>query len=126
MRAGARPRRSAARCGRWNTATITWGRLTTVTADLTPADGSIADGVVFVTNYTYDDTTSRIASVTQSDGTSVFFTYDAAGRVRTVKDQSGATSTQLVFTYSPATNSTAITDGNGQVWTYRYDGRPGS
>ena len=28
------------------------GRLTTVTTDLTPADGSIADGVVFVTNYT--------------------------------------------------------------------------
>jgi YD repeat-containing protein len=97
------------------------GRLTTVTTDLTPADGSIADGVVFVTNYTYDTTTARIASVTQSDGTSVFFTYDAAGRVSTVKDQSGATSAQLVFTYSPATNSTAITDGNGQVWTYRYD-----
>ena len=67
------------------------GRLTTVTTDLTPADGSIADGVVFVTNYTYDATTTRIASVTQSDGTSVFFTYDAAGRVSTVKDHSGAT-----------------------------------
>ena len=59
--------------------------------------------------------------MTQSDGTSVFFTYDAAGRVSTVKDHSGATSAQLVFTYSTATNSTAITDGNGQVWTYRYD-----
>ncbi|TMH32688.1 MAG: RHS repeat protein [Betaproteobacteria bacterium] len=97
------------------------GRLTTVTTDLTPADGSIADGVVFITNYTYDDTTTRIASVTQSNGTSVFFTYDAAGRVSTVKDHSGATSSQLVFTYRTATNSTAITDGNGQVWTYRYD-----
>jgi YD repeat-containing protein len=97
------------------------GRLTTVTADLTPADGSIADGVVFVTTYTYDDTTARVASVTQSDGTRVFFTYDA-GRIGAVKDQSGATSAQLVFTYSPETNSTAITDGNGQVWTYRYDG----
>jgi YD repeat-containing protein len=97
------------------------GRLSTVTADLTPADGSIADGVVFVTTYTYDGTTTRIASVTQSDGTSVFFTYDA-GRIRAVRDQSGATGTQQVFTYSPETNSTAITDGNGQVWTYRYDG----
>jgi YD repeat-containing protein len=97
------------------------GRLTTITTDLTPADGSITDGAVFVTNYTYDATTARIASVTQSDGTSVFFTYDTAGRVSTVKDQSGATSSQLVFTYSAATNSTAITDGNGQVWTYRYD-----
>ena len=85
------------------------------------ADGSVADGAVFVTNYTYDATSTRIASVTQSDGTSVFFTYDTAGRVSTVKDHSGATSTQLAFTYGTATNSTAITDGNGQVWTYRYD-----
>jgi YD repeat-containing protein len=97
------------------------GRLTTITTDLTPADGSMADGVVFVMNYTYDGTTARIASVTQSDGTSVSFTYDAAGRVSTVKEQSGAPSAHLGFTYSPATHSTAITDGNGQVWTYRYD-----
>ena len=46
------------------------GRLTTVTTDLTPADGSIADGAVFVTTYSYDGTTLRIASVTYSDGTS--------------------------------------------------------
>jgi YD repeat-containing protein len=96
------------------------GRLTTVTTDLTPADGSIADGTVFITNYTYDQTTVRIASVTQSDGTSVFFMYDTAGRVSTIKDHSGATSAQLTFTFA-ATNSTAITDGNGQVWTCRYD-----
>ena len=97
------------------------GRLTTVTTDLTPADASMADGVVFVTTYTYDETSARIASVTQSDGTSVCFTYDAAGRVSAVQDQRDATSAHLVFTYSPATHSTAITDGNGQVWTYRYD-----
>jgi YD repeat-containing protein len=97
------------------------GRLTTVTTDLTPADGSIADGAVFATNYTYDQTTARIASVTQSDGTSVFFTYDAAGRVSTAKDHGGAASAQVTFTYDTATNSSAITDGNGQVWTYRYD-----
>jgi YD repeat-containing protein len=75
------------------------GRLITITRDLTPADGNMADGAVFVTNYAYDATTRRIVSVTQSDGVSVFFTYDAAGRVSTVKDQSGATSAQLVFTY---------------------------
>ncbi|AKH37545.1 MULTISPECIES: DUF6531 domain-containing protein [Nitrosomonas] len=97
------------------------GRLITVTIDLTPADGSIADGVVFVTNYTYDGSTTRIASVKQSGGTSVFYFYDDAGRVRSVKDHSDAASSQWVFTYSPASNSTAITDGNGQAWTYRYD-----
>jgi YD repeat-containing protein len=97
------------------------GRLTTVTRDLSPTDSSIADGGVFATNYSYDGTSPRIAGVTQSDGTSVFFTYDTAGRVSTVRDHSGATSTQWVFTYSPATASTGITDGNGRLWTYRYD-----
>ena len=97
------------------------GRLTTVTTDLTPTDESTADGVVFVTNYAYDGVTTRIASVTQSDGTSVFFTYDAAGRLSTVKDHSGAASPLLAFSYNTATDGTAITDGNGQVWRFRYD-----
>jgi YD repeat-containing protein len=97
------------------------GRLTTVTTDLTPDDGNGADGAVFLTTYTYDQSTARIASVTQSDGTSVFFTYDAARRVSTVKDQSAATSPQVTITYDTATNSAAITDGNGQSWTFRYD-----
>ena len=97
------------------------GRLITVTTDLTPDDGSIADGVVFVTNYAYDQATARIAGVTQSDGTSVFFTYDAAGRVSAVKDHSDATTAQVTFSYDAATNSSAIIDGNGQTWTYRYD-----
>lgn len=97
------------------------GRLATVTTDLTPADGAITDGVVFVTTYSYDGTTTRIASVTHSDGTGVFFAYDA-GRVSTVKDDSGATSAQWVLTYNATTHSTAVTDGNGQVWTLRYDG----
>jgi YD repeat-containing protein len=97
------------------------GRLTTVTTDLTPDDGNIADGAVFLTNYTYDKSTARIANVTQSNGTSVFFTYDAAGRVSTVKDDGAATSAQVSFAYDTSTNSTAITDGNGQTWTYRYD-----
>jgi YD repeat-containing protein len=78
------------------------GRLTTVTADLTPADGSIADGAVFVTSYTYDGSTTRIASVTQSDGTSVFFTYDS-GRISAIKDQSGATSRQTAPAYPTVT-----------------------
>ena len=71
------------------------GRLITVTTDLTPADGSIADGVVFVTNYAYDGATARIASVTHSDGTSVFFTYDAAGRVSQVAEQGDFTDMRL-------------------------------
>jgi YD repeat-containing protein len=101
------------------------GRLTTVTTDLTPDDGSVADGAVFVTNYTYAGTSTRIAGVSQSDGTSVSFTYGTAGRVKAVTDHSGAASDQQAFSYGTATNSTTVTDGNGNgngnAWTYRYD-----
>ncbi|MDP1776772.1 MAG: RHS repeat protein, partial [Moraxellaceae bacterium] len=46
----------------------TSGRLTSVTTDLTPADNSIADGKVYTTSYTYDGSSFRIASISQSDG----------------------------------------------------------
>ena len=52
-------------------------RLDTVTVDLSP-DGSIADGNTYVTSFTYDGTSKRIASMTQSDGTKLSFVY---GRV---------------------------------------------
>ncbi|WP_246797476.1 HYD1 signature containing ADP-ribosyltransferase family protein [Burkholderia perseverans] len=51
------------------------GRLSTVTIDLTPQDGSIADGQVFTTTYTYDGDSQRVASLAQSDGSRLAFTY---------------------------------------------------
>jgi hypothetical protein len=96
-------------------------RLTTVTRYLTPDGGAGASA--FVTSYAYVGATTRIGSLSQSDGTSVFFGYDSAGRVSTVNDHSAATNAQLSFSYRPATDSTEITDGNGQIWTYRFDRR---
>src|SRR5262245_1310308 len=46
-------------------------RLTQVTTDLTPADTT--DAKTYVTTYTYDGTSRRVASMTQSDGTSLTF-----------------------------------------------------
>ncbi|RYF39898.1 MAG: RHS repeat protein, partial [Comamonadaceae bacterium] len=54
-------------------------RLTRAAIDLTPADGSVADGNVFETRYAYDGASSRIASITQGDGTSLAFTYGQFG-----------------------------------------------
>ncbi|WLE58835.1 LysM peptidoglycan-binding domain-containing protein [Burkholderia plantarii] len=51
------------------------GRLSSVTIDLTPQDGSIADGQVFTTTYTYDGDSQRVASLAQSDGSRLAFTY---------------------------------------------------
>ncbi|MDO8330500.1 MAG: hypothetical protein Q7T36_08530, partial [Fluviicoccus sp.] len=114
------------------------GRLKRVLTDLT-VDNSIADagatpaGVlsagakVYVTDYTYDDANGvfsrRIASVSQSDGGSVSFTYQqvpAGGeyRLRTVTDASGVTT----FDYGNlADRTTTVSNGLGQAWVYRYD-----
>lgn len=50
-------------------------RLASVSVDLSPEDGSVTDGYVYTTTYGYDGSSNRIASVAQSDGTSLAFTY---------------------------------------------------
>lgn len=100
------------------------GRLTSVKTDLTPTE--TADNRYWVVGYTYDGTSFRIASVTQSDGTSAgvamaVFTYEQVGtggvyRVKTVSDASGMQS----FDYATP-GQTRVTDANGQVWAYVYD-----
>lgn len=96
------------------------GRLTSVTTDLTPSDNSIADGKVYTTSYSYDGASFRIAGISQSDGTSVAYTYQLVGseyRVKTVVDASGTTA----FAYDTANRRTDISNGLGQLWSYYYD-----
>lgn len=62
----------------------TANRLTSVSVDLSPGDNSIADGKTYVTTYTYDGASKRVASVTETDGSSTTFHYDASNRIDTV------------------------------------------
>lgn len=95
-------------------------RLSKVITDLTPNDNSIADQKVYTTTYSYDLSSTRIASITQSDGSSVQFTYELDSvksiyRVKTVKDSQGLTT----FTY--AANKTTVQNSLNEVWEYSYD-----
>jgi YD repeat-containing protein len=95
-------------------------RLNSVTVDLTPADNSVTDGKVYQTSYAYDGTSKRIASITQSDGTSLTFAYvDVGGgsfKVASVRDGLNQTTT---FTY--ATGYATATDALGLVTRYDFD-----
>ncbi|WP_445405333.1 LysM peptidoglycan-binding domain-containing protein [Acinetobacter pittii] len=98
----------------------TANRLSKVITDLTPSDNLITDQKVYTTTYAYDGSSSRIASITQSDGSSVQFGYelDTANnvyRVISVKDSQGTT------TFSYTANKTTVTNSLQEVWEYSYD-----
>lgn len=95
------------------------GRLASVTTDLTPDDPT--DGSVFTTTYTYDGSSNRVASLTQSDGVTVSYTYDASYRVASVTTGSGADAQTLSFSYDLTDRTTTVTDASGRAWVYGYD-----
>lgn len=99
-------------------------RLFTVVVDLTPADNSVDDGKTYVTYYTYDGASKRIASVTQTDGTSLRFEYvqvDGAYKVQSVTDALGAVTTFAYVTSGQGARTTTVTDALGAKSVYRYD-----
>jgi YD repeat-containing protein len=92
-------------------------RLATVTVDLSPNDNVVTDGNVYVTTYTYDGSSKRVASIAQADRSLISFTYVLVGA-----DYKVASYTQTVaagvtrttsFDYSVA-GRTIVTDPAGQ------------
>lgn len=98
-------------------------RLSTVTLDLTPADNAISDNQVYRTTYTYDGDSKRIASVTQSDGSSQSFTYVQVGadyRIATVQDGLNHVTS---YSYDTASGRTTVIDPLGLKTLYDYDSK---
>ncbi len=87
------------------------GRLSHVSRDL-------GNGSLYWIAYDYEDDSSRIAMIRQSDGTSLTITYDALGRVATMMDGEGRLSR---FVYG--NGWTTVTNELGETWTCYYDER---
>ncbi|MEJ1964198.1 MAG: LysM peptidoglycan-binding domain-containing protein [Gammaproteobacteria bacterium] len=89
-------------------------RLEEVRVDLVPEQASLADGKVFLTTYTYDGESKRVASIAQGDGNTVAttceFSYELINglyRIGSYTDGEGAVTT---FTYSTTSGtSSAVT-----------------
>ncbi|HEX8225478.1 MAG TPA: DUF6531 domain-containing protein, partial [Allosphingosinicella sp.] len=100
-------------------------RLSTVTVDLSPADGSDGDGHTYVTTYGYDGASKRVASISQSDGSLLEIAYTAAGsdfRVTKLTERvAGAVTRVTGLYYDLASRITTITDALGGATTMRYD-----
>ncbi|RKP48432.1 LysM peptidoglycan-binding domain-containing protein [Trinickia fusca] len=95
-------------------------RLSTVSVDLTAASGT-TPATSYVTTYGYDGTSKRIASITQSDGSTQSFTYVQVGsdyRIATATDGNGQITR---FAYDTTNRRTSVTDPLGLVSTFSYD-----
>lgn len=95
-------------------------RLSTVTVDLSPADGSIADGKVYQTRYEYDGSSKRLASLIQSDGANRAFTWvDVGGgnyKLETMRDPLGR-----ITRFAYGAGFATVADPQGLVTRYEYD-----
>lgn len=100
-------------------------RLTTVKVNLNPSDNSKTTGSNYTTTYTYDGATNRVASIAQSDGTAISFTYTLVAsvyRVATVVQTiAGSTTRTTTFSYDTANRITTVTDDLGQATRFAYD-----
>jgi YD repeat-containing protein len=109
--------------------TATTARLTSVSTDLTPSDGTIADGKTYTTSYTYDGTSKRIASITNGDGSKVSFTYETSGSFRLLTISGYASHSSVIdntttLNYTSATTTTVTNTNNAGtslVTTLTYD-----
>jgi YD repeat-containing protein len=99
-------------------------RLATVTVDLSPGDRSADDYNTYVTSYTYDEDSNRIASISQQDGSRVSFTYVEVGADYRIGSFSQTVETGITrttgFDYSVA-GRTTVTDPAGRNTTLFYD-----
>ena len=100
----------------------TQGRLSSVTT-LLASDTDASSTASYAVTYTYDGNSDRIASVTQSDGTAVSYTYteDAQGVYQVTGVTTGVGAAAQTLSLSYGANSTTVTNAIGNATTYTYN-----
>jgi len=100
-------------------------RLSSVTLDLSPADGGTWDGNSITTTYTYDGTSTRVASISQTGGARLDIAYVQVGGTYRVASytqaQSTGVSSTTAFSYDIVNNITSVIDNTGQETRLTYD-----
>jgi YD repeat-containing protein len=96
-------------------------RLSRVTVDLSPGDGSIADGRVYTTRYGYDDPSDRIVSIRESDGSSLAIAYVGSGNDVRVVSVTNALGETMRLAYDRINRRTTVTDALGLSTRYDCD-----
>ncbi|QJW83451.1 RHS repeat protein [Ramlibacter terrae] len=100
-------------------------RLAKVTVDLSPADNSVADGKVYVTEYSYHGASKRVAGIVQDDGSKLAIEYVQVGSAFLVSSITDALGAVTRFTYVPAAAGqparTMVQDALGQATIYEVD-----
>lgn len=98
-------------------------RLASVIVDLSPEDSSVNDGNVYVTSYTYEGESERVASISQSDGTTLGITYVQVNGEYRVATLTNALGEVTSFSYDTGNNRTAVKDPLGLQSVYAYDAK---
>jgi YD repeat-containing protein len=101
-------------------------RLQQVRVDLTNPLDATPDASTYITTYTYDGASRRVASITQSDGSSLSIEYVQVGADYRVAALTTAVthagdSRRTSFSYDTLLRQTTVTDPLGGVTTYTYD-----
>jgi YD repeat-containing protein len=97
----------------------TANRLTSVTVDLSPEDGSIDDAAAYVSTYLYQGASRLVSSIVQTDGSRVDFAYDAQGRITGIT-QSVSAGVNRTTSLAYGAGFTNVTDPRGQVTRLEY------
>jgi YD repeat-containing protein len=92
------------------------GTAFSITSDPTPNNSSAEN-----TSYTYENTTSRLKTVTDALGDATNYSYDAANRITSVTDANNLVTS---YTYNNLTQMTQVSPDSGTtVYYYDYLGR---